>query len=130
MLLWLDSFKQTENVKMTLRERKSVNLRLVSSLGKAKQVFRGSEDFYGESFFNMMLSLERKPSQRSMRPSGAAQKEEERVSVKQSSVTYRGTPVFAEDMIGMGEASFGLHKEEDTLYNMQDYEGKKGRKIR
>jgi len=70
--------KQTKNVKMNLRERKSVNLRLVSSLGKTKQVFRGSEDFYGESFF-MMLNLERKRSQRSMRPSSAAQKEEERV---------------------------------------------------
>jgi hypothetical protein len=65
-----------------------------------------------------------------MRSSSAAQKEEERVSVKQSSGTYRGTPVFSEDLIGMGEAWFGLHKEEDTLYNMQDDEGKKGRKIR
>lgn len=117
-------------MKRILRERKSVNLRLVSSLGKAKQVFRGSEDFYGESFFNMMLNLESKCSQRSMRSSRAAQKEEESVSVKPSCGTYRGTPVFAEDMIGMGEASFGLYEEEDTLYNMQGYDGKKDRKIR
>jgi hypothetical protein len=115
---------------MNLRERKSVNLRLVSSLGKAKQVFRGSEDFYDESFFNMMLNLERKRPQRSMRSSSAAQKEDERVSVKQSCGTYRDTPVFAEDMNGMGEASFGLYEEEDTLYNMQGHDGKKGSKIR
>jgi hypothetical protein len=52
---------------MNLIENKDVCLRLVSNRGTAKNVFRGSEDFYEESQFNEMLNLEKKRSQRSMR---------------------------------------------------------------
>jgi hypothetical protein len=44
---------------MNLLKNKDVCLRLVSSRGKAENVFRGSEDFYEESQFNEMLNLER-----------------------------------------------------------------------
>jgi hypothetical protein len=53
---------------MNLLENKGVDLRLVSNRGKAKDVFGESEDFYEESHFNEMLNLEKKRSQRSMRP--------------------------------------------------------------
>ena len=53
---------------MNLIENKDVCLRLVSNRGTAKNAFRGSEDFYEESQFNEMLNLEKKRSQRSMRP--------------------------------------------------------------
>lgn len=53
---------------MNLLENKGVYLQLVSNRGKAKNVFRGNEDFYEESHFNEMLNLEKKRSQRSMRP--------------------------------------------------------------
>jgi|WetSurMetagenome_2_1015567.scaffolds.fasta_scaffold23928_6 hypothetical protein len=49
-------------------EDKSVSLRLVSNRGWAKNVSRGSEEFYEESYFNEMLNLEKKRSRRSMRP--------------------------------------------------------------
>jgi hypothetical protein len=53
---------------MNLLENKGVYLRLVSNRGQAKDVFGGREDFYEESHFNEMLILEKKRSQRSMRP--------------------------------------------------------------
>jgi hypothetical protein len=53
---------------MNLIENRDVYLRLVSNRGNGKNVFRGSEDFYEESHFNEMLNLEKKRSQRSMRP--------------------------------------------------------------
>lgn len=53
---------------MNLIENKNVCVRLVSNRGTAKNVFRGNEDFYEESQFNEMLNLEKKRSQRSMRP--------------------------------------------------------------
>jgi hypothetical protein len=53
---------------MNLLENKGVDLRLVSNRGKAKDVFGESGDFYEESHFNEMLNLEKKRSQRSMRP--------------------------------------------------------------
>lgn len=53
---------------MNLLKNKGVDLRLVSNRGTAKNAFRGSEDFYEESHFNEMLNLEKKRSQRSMRP--------------------------------------------------------------
>jgi hypothetical protein len=57
-----------EKANMNLIENKDVCLRLVSNRGTAKNAFRGSEDFYEESHFNEMLNLEKKRSQRSMRP--------------------------------------------------------------
>ena len=53
---------------MSLLENKGAYLRLVANRGTEKKVFRGSEDFYEESHFNEMLNLEKKRSQRSMRP--------------------------------------------------------------
>jgi hypothetical protein len=53
---------------MNLLENTGFYLRLVSNRGQAKDVFGGSEDFYEESHFNEMLNLEKKRSQRSMRP--------------------------------------------------------------
>ena len=53
---------------MNLLKNKDVCLRLVSNRGTAKNVFRGSEDFYEESQFNEMLNLEKKRSRRTMRP--------------------------------------------------------------
>ncbi len=49
-------------------ENKGVYLRLASDRGRSTKVGRGGEDFYGESHFNEMLNLEKKRSQRSMRP--------------------------------------------------------------
>jgi len=43
-------------------------LRRVYKRGRAKNVLRGKEDFYEEAQFNEMLNLEKKRSQRSMRP--------------------------------------------------------------
>jgi hypothetical protein len=53
---------------MNLLENKGAYLRLVSNRGKAMNVFRGSQDFYEESHFNEMLTLEKKRSRRSRRP--------------------------------------------------------------
>jgi len=53
---------------MNLLENRDVCLRLVSNRGTAKNVFQGKDDFYEESQFNEMLTLEKKRSQRSMRP--------------------------------------------------------------
>jgi hypothetical protein len=53
---------------MNLVESKDDSIRLVSNRGNVNNIFRGSEDFYGESHFNEMLNLEKKRSQRSMRP--------------------------------------------------------------
>lgn len=53
---------------MNLMENHDVYLRRESKRGTAKNVFRGKEDFYEESQFNEMLNLEKKRSQRSMRP--------------------------------------------------------------
>jgi len=53
---------------MNLIGSKDDSIRLVSNRGNVKNIFRGSEDFYGESHFNEMLNLEKKRSRRSMRP--------------------------------------------------------------
>ncbi len=53
---------------MNLMESKGVYLRLVSNRGNTKSASRGGEDFYEESYFNEMLNLEKKRSQRSTRP--------------------------------------------------------------
>jgi hypothetical protein len=53
---------------MNLMESKDVYLRLVSDRGREMNASRGGEDFYEESYFNEMLDLEKKRSQRSMRP--------------------------------------------------------------
>jgi len=70
LLLLCDQRKRPreQKTKMNLLENKGVYLRLVSNRGKKKDVFLGSEDFYEESHFNEMLNLEKKRSQRSMRP--------------------------------------------------------------
>ena len=47
---------------------KDVRLRLVSRSGKAQDTSAGSEYFFDEPDFNEMLNLERKRSQRSMKP--------------------------------------------------------------
>ena len=54
-------------VSMKRVESKDVNLRLVSSSGKAQDTSGGSEYFFDERDFNEMLNLERKRSQRSMK---------------------------------------------------------------
>ena len=53
---------------MNLKECGDVYLRLVSNRGRAKIASSGSEDFYEEPYFKEMLNLEKKRSQRSMRP--------------------------------------------------------------
>lgn len=53
---------------MNLLDKKGAHLRLVSNREMAKDVFGESEVFYDESDFNEMLNLEKKRSQRSMRP--------------------------------------------------------------
>ncbi len=53
---------------MNLLENEGIYLRLVANRGTEKKILRGSEDFYEESHFNEMLNLEKKRSQRSMRP--------------------------------------------------------------
>jgi hypothetical protein len=42
----------------------------------------------------------------------------------------KGPAIVAEDLDGMGDAWLGLLEEEDTLFNMQDWEEKKEKKIR
>ena len=42
----------------------------------------------------------------------------------------KGPAIVAEDSDGMGEAWLGLLEEEDTLFNMQDWEEKKETRIR
>jgi hypothetical protein len=58
--------KQMANI--NLMKNKGVYLRLASDRGTVKNIFRGGEDFYEESHFNEMLTLEKKRSRRSMRP--------------------------------------------------------------
>jgi hypothetical protein len=53
---------------MNLIEFRDDSIRLVSNRGNVKNIFRAVGDFYGESHFNEMLTLEKKRSQRSMRP--------------------------------------------------------------
>jgi hypothetical protein len=53
---------------MHLIEFKDDSIRLVSNRGNVKNIFRGGEDFYGESHFHEILTLEKKRSRRSMRP--------------------------------------------------------------
>jgi hypothetical protein len=42
----------------------------------------------------------------------------------------KGPAIVAEDLDGMGDAWLGLLEEEDTLFNMQDWEEGKGKRIR
>jgi hypothetical protein len=42
----------------------------------------------------------------------------------------KGPAIVAEDPDGMGDAWLGLLEEEDTLFNMQDWEEKKEKRIR
>ncbi len=42
----------------------------------------------------------------------------------------KGPAIVAEDLDGMGDAWLGLLEEEDTLFNMQDWEEKKETRIR
>ncbi len=50
------------------RERKAVNIRLVSNRGNAKGISHSNNYFFNESDFKEMLNLERKRSQRSRKP--------------------------------------------------------------
>ena len=70
LLLLCDQGKRPgeEKAKMNLLEDNDGYLRLVSKRGTAKNVLLGKEDFYEEPQFNEMLKLEKKRSQRSMRP--------------------------------------------------------------
>jgi hypothetical protein len=61
------------------------------------------------------------------RPISAVQKKEDG-SVIQVPGVHEGPFIFAEDLDGMGEAWFGLMEEEDTLFNMKEWEGKKRKK--
>jgi hypothetical protein len=56
----------------------------------------------------------------------AARKKE---ALKQMSRQSKVPAALAEDLDGMGDAWLGLLEEEDTLFNMQDWEAKKGEKI-
>jgi hypothetical protein len=42
----------------------------------------------------------------------------------------KGPAIVAEDLDGMGDAWLGLLEEEDTLFNMQDWEEKKEKRSR
>jgi hypothetical protein len=52
-----------------------------------------------------------------------------REALKQVSRPRKGPAALAEDLDGMGDAWLGLLEEEDTLFNMQDWEEQKGEKI-
>ena len=53
----------------------------------------------------------------------AAQKKEA-VALKKLASQQAGPAISAEDLDGMGDAWLGLLEEEDTLFNMQDWEGR------
>ena len=58
-----------------------------------------------------------------------AQKKENAASSKLAR-QRKGHAILAEDPDGMGEAWLGLLEEEDTLFNMQDWEEKEGKRTR
>ena len=58
-----------------------------------------------------------------------AQKKEN-AALKKLAPQRKGPAILAKDPDGMGDAWLGLLEEEDTLFNMQDWEEKKGQRIR
>jgi hypothetical protein len=59
----------------------------------------------------------------------AAQKQEQ-VALKELTGLRRDPAIVDDDLDGWGDAWPGLLEEEDTLFSMQDWEGKKRKKIR
>jgi uncharacterized membrane protein len=59
----------------------------------------------------------------------AAQKKEQ-VALKELTSPRRDPALVDEDLDGWGDAWLGLLEEEDTLFSMQDWEGKKRKMIR
>ena len=58
-----------------------------------------------------------------------AQKKEN-AALKKLARQRKGPAIVAEDPDGMGDAWLGLLEEEDTLFNMQDWEEEKEQRIR
>ena len=54
----------------------------------------------------------------------------ENAALKKLARQRKGPSIVAEDLGGMGDAWLGLLEEEDTLFNMQDWEEKKETRIR
>ncbi len=54
----------------------------------------------------------------------------ENAALKKLARQRKGPAIVAEDLDGMGDAWLGLLEEEDTLFNMQDWEEKKEKRTR
>jgi hypothetical protein len=54
----------------------------------------------------------------------------ENAALKKLAPQRKGPAILTKDTDGMGDAWLGLLEEEDTLFNMQDWEEKKEQRIR